>query len=210
MRFAVSLLLSASAALAEPVVGPSIDEAEAKRLSAGEILVRDFPPATGKGVGSLSFGVVDAAPEEIWAIVGNCALFWQFMPRVKKSWVKVEPGVGDICHVELVMPFPLPDLWSDSSHEIREEPKRHYQRSWKMVRGSYHHSDGSWTILPWGDGTKSLVVYTVDTDPKMAVPDALIRVGQATSLPEVIIRIRQRVTTLRGAAATAAAAAPSK
>jgi hypothetical protein len=79
-----------------------------------------------------------------------------------------------------------------------------------MVRGSYHHSDGSWTILPWGDGTKSLVVYTVDTDPKMAVPDALIRVGQATSLPEVIVRIRQRVTTLRGAAATAAAAAPAK
>lgn len=209
MRLAVvPLLLASFAALADqapgPVTGPVIDEKETKRLAAGEILIRDVAPTGGKGVGSLSFGVVDAPPDEIWAIVGNCALFWQFMPRVKKSWVKTEPGVGEVCHVELTMPFPLPDLWSDSDHLIREEPKGHYQRSWRMIRGSYHHNNGSWTILPWGDGTKSLVVYTVDTDPKMAVPDALIRVGQSTSLPEVITRIRQRVVTLRAAAATAA------
>jgi hypothetical protein len=77
-----------------------------------------------------------------------------------------------------------------------------------MVRGTYHRNDGSWTIVPFGDGTKSIVVYTVDTDPKMAVPTGLIRLGQNTSLPEVITRIRQRVTTLRAAAP--AAAAPSK
>ncbi|MCU0695967.1 MAG: hypothetical protein MUC96_05510 [Myxococcaceae bacterium] len=213
MRCLALLVLSASAALAQPVTAPTYDEAEAAKLLAGEILVRDAVPTGGKGVASYSFGVVDAPSDEIWAIISNCKLFFQFMPRVKKSWVKTEPGVGEICHVELTMPFPLPDLWSDSSHEVREEPKGHYLRAWKMVRGTYHRNDGSWTIVPFGDGTKSLVVYTVDTDPKMAVPNGLIRLGQNTSLPEVIIRIRQRVTALRAAAPAAAApaaAAPAK
>jgi ribosome-associated toxin RatA of RatAB toxin-antitoxin module len=208
MRWSLLLLVLTSPALAQPVTGPTVNEAETAKLAAGEILVRDAAPTGGKGVASYAFGVVDAPPDEVFAIISNCKLFFQFMPRVKKSWVKTEPGVGELCHVELTMPFPLPDLWSDCTNEVREEPKGHYLRAWKMVRGTYHRNDGSWTIVPFGDGTKSIVVYTVDTDPKMAVPTGLIRLGQNTSLPEVITRIRQRVTTLRAAAP--AAAAPSK
>lgn len=209
MRVAlIALLLIAGAAVAEPVVIPSISEQETKKLNAGEILIREFTPTGGKGVGSLAIGVIDATSDEVYGIVTNCTLFWQFMPRVKKSWVKEDPTAGTICHVELTMPFPLPDLWSDSTHELREDPKGHYYRGWKMVRGTYHRNDGSWTVVPWGDGTKCLVVYSVDSDPKMAVPDALIRIGQTTSLPDVITRIRQRVVTLR--AATNTASAPAK
>lgn len=208
MRAVLLSLLIVPSAFAEAVVVPTLSEQDTKKLNAGEILIREFTPTGGKGVGSLSIGVVEAPSDEVNAIISNCTLFWQFMPRVKKSWVKEDATAGTICHVELTMPFPLPDLWSDSTHDAREEPKGHHYRGWKMVRGSYHRNDGSWTIIPWGDGSKSMVVYSVDSDPKMAVPDALIRLGQVTSLPEVITRIRQRVVTLRAAATTAAA--PSK
>ncbi|MCA2979792.1 MAG: hypothetical protein INH37_16075 [Myxococcaceae bacterium] len=202
MRGAFALLLVASTGLAQPVTPPLLDEAETARLAAGEVLVRDAAPSGGRGVASSALGVVDAPPGEVWAIVSTCKLFFQFMPRVKKSWVKTEPGGAEVCHVELTLPFPLPDLWSDSTQDAREEPAGHFQRTWKLVRGSYHRNDGSWTIVPFGDGTRSLVVYAVDSDPKMVVPDALVRLGQNSSLPEVITRIRQRVTTLRAAAAT--------
>ncbi|MBE2252531.1 MAG: hypothetical protein IAE78_23565 [Myxococcus sp.] len=198
MRTVVSgaLLLSLSA-LAQPVSGPQLTEAELKKLGAGEVAIRETAPTGGKGVGAMAFGVVDATSDEVWPVLRDCQHFWQFMPRTKKSWVKDEAGVGHICHVELSMPFPLPDLWSDTVAQIREEPKGHYLRAWTLVRGSYHRNNGSWTIVPWGDGKQSLVVYAIDTDPKMAVPDPLIRMGQAGSLPEVISQIRKRVATVR-------------
>jgi hypothetical protein len=206
MRASVVFVVLASTALAQPVTPPPLDASETARLAAGDILVRDFPPTGGKGVASRAIGVIDAPPTEVWAIVSTCKLFFQFMPRVKKSWVKAEPGVGELCHVELTMPFPLTDLWSDSTQVAHEEPAGHFQLSWTMVRGSYHRSDGSWMLVPFGEGgSKCLVVYSVDTEPRMIIPDGLIRLGQNSSLPEVITRIRQRVTTLRAEAAKAPA-----
>lgn len=199
MRFVVvcSVFLMSLPALAQPVTGPQLTEKEQKQLAAGEVVIRETTPTGGKGVGAMAFGVVEANSDEVWPVLRDCQLFWKFMPRTKKSWVKDEEGVGHLCHVELSMPFPLPDLWSDTVAVIREEPKGHYLRAWKLVRGTYHRNDGSWTIVPWGDGTKSLVVYSIDSDPKMAVPDGLIRMGQKSSLPEVISQIRKRVVQLR-------------
>lgn len=194
---AVLLLLTATSSFAEPVVGPQLTDAEQKKLAEGGIVTRETKPTDNKGVGAMAIGVVDATSDETFAVVCDCQRFWQFMPRTKKSWVKDEPGVGSICHVELSLPFPLPDLWSDSTSIIREEPKGHYYRGWKLVRGTYHRNDGYWMVLPWGDGTKSMVVYSIDSDPKMAVPDPLIRMGQAGSLPEVISQIRKRVVWMR-------------
>lgn len=200
MRLVVLLsLLATAAAWAEPVSTPPFTDAEQKKLAEGGIVTRETVPTGGKGVGAMAIGVIDAPSDEVFAVVRDCQHFWQFMPRTKKSWVKEEPGVGTICHVELSLPFPLPDLWSDSTSLVREEPKGHHYRGWQLVRGTYNHNNGSWTVVPWGDGTKSIVVYAIDSDPKMAVPDPLIRMGQAGSLPEVISQIRKRVVTLRKA-----------
>ncbi len=205
LRLTSVFLLLAGTAFAQPVGGPQLTEAEQKKLAAGEIVTRSLTPTDNKGVAAMAIGVVEGPTDEVFPVVRDCKLFWQFMPRTKKSWVKEEEGVGTICHVELSMPFPLPDLWSDSISIVREEPKGHHYRGWKMVRGSYHRNDGSWTVVPWGDGTKSLVVYAIDSDPKMAVPDALIRMGQAGSLPDVITQIRKRAAKLKAEATGASA-----
>jgi hypothetical protein len=51
--------------------------------------------------------------------------------------------------------------------------------------------------VPWGDGTRALVRYTIDSDPGLLLPDALIRSAQTGSLPEVFVAIRKRVVELR-------------
>jgi ribosome-associated toxin RatA of RatAB toxin-antitoxin module len=198
--FTATLLL---VTLAQPVTGPKLTDDETKKLDKGEIVTRETTPTGGKGVGAMALGVIEAPSAEVWEVLRDCQRYWQFMPRTKKSWFREEEGVGTICHVELQMPFPLPNLWSDTVAEIREEPKGHFLRAWKMVRGSYRRNDGSWTIIPWGDGSRSLVVYDIDTDPLIAVPDPLIRLGQAGSLPDVITQIRKRVVALRPAVTTA-------
>jgi hypothetical protein len=210
MRIAIALLLCATAASADPITAPPLDANETKRLEAGDILFRHMPPTGGTGVSSMAIGFVDAPSDEILPVINNCKLFWQFMPRVKKSWVKQEPSGEEVCHVELKMPFPLPDLWSDSIIQIREEPKGSFLRPWKMVRGTYHRADGSWTILPAGDGTKSLVVYFIDGDPKLPIPDVILRLVQVKSMPEVIMRLRERVAALRASAMAMPVKAPAR
>lgn len=186
--------------LAQPVMAPHLTEVEQKQLQSGTVLTREVTPTGNRGVGAMAIGLVDAPTDEVWPILRDCQHFWQFMPRTKKSWVREEEGVGRICHVELVLPFPLPQLWSDTVSVTREEPAQHYVRSWSMVRGNYRRNDGAWVLVPTEGGSKSIVVYSIDSDPIMAVPDALIRLGQASTLPEVIVQIRKRVQSLRSAA----------
>ncbi|MFO0598107.1 MAG: SRPBCC family protein [Myxococcaceae bacterium] len=193
----LSTLALATFARAEPVPFPKLSEKETKKLDSNEIVVREIKPTDNKGVGAESLGVIDAPTSEVWPVLRDCALFEKFMPKMKKSAILEENGER-LCHTELKLPFPLTDLWSDTRSVIREEPEGHYLRSWTLVRGTYHRNSGSWHVLPWGeDKKKTLVVYTIDSDPKMMVPDALIRSAQTGSLPDVFAAIRKRVVSLR-------------
>lgn len=197
MRF-ISLLVAVSsfAVWAEPVPFPKLNDAEKKKLEANEVVVREIKPTDNKGVGAESMGLIDAPTSEVWPVLRDCQHFMHFMPKTKKSEVLDEDG-QKLCHVELKLPFPLTDLWSDTKSTVREEPAGHYLRSWTLVRGTYHRNNGSWHVLPWAEGAKTLVVYTIDSDPKMMVPDSMIRAAQTGSLPDVFSAIRKRVASLR-------------
>lgn len=207
---AALVLACAVTATAEPLKAPPLSGDDTKRLEKGDVVTRNFEPKDKKGVGALAIGVIDAPTTEVWPVVRDCQHFKHFMPRTKDSALKQHPEKGTLCHVELDMPFPLTNLWSDTSSVVREEPAGHYLRAWTLVDGTYHRNDGSWTLLPWGDGgAKTLLVYTIDSDPKMLVPDGLIRSAQTGSLPEVVKQVRKRVVDLRAAAARAGATAPA-
>ncbi len=132
-------------------------------------------------------------------MVRDCEHFSKFLPSTKASAKKQENG-DSICFDEISLPFPLMNLWADTKSVMREEPAGHFQRSWSFVRGTYNHNRGAWTVLPWGPEKKqSLVIYLIDSDPKMLVPDAILRAAQTGSLPEVFVGIRKRVLALRSA-----------
>ncbi len=198
MRTALLVSLFASAlAFAQPVPFPKLSEKDTRKLEAGEMVVREFKPTDNRGIGVESYGIIDAPTHEVWPVVRDCQHFARFMPRTKDSSVKDEDGV-QLCHVELRLPFPLTNLWSDTRSVQREEPAGHFHRAWTLVRGTYHRNSGSWSVLPWGgDGKKTLVVYMIDSDPAMIVPDAILRSAQTGSLPEVFASIRKRVSELR-------------
>ena len=184
-------------ALAQPIELPIFTPAETKKLDEGLTVVREVKPTDNKGIGVQSFGVVDAPSTEVWPVLRDCANFQKFMPRTKASAMNVEEGVA-LCHVELSLPFPLVDLWSDTKSVQREEPAGHYHRAWTLVRGTYRRNSGSWSVLPWGlEQKKALVIYAIDSDPILLVPDGILRSAQTGSLPEVFGAIRKRVASLR-------------
>lgn len=197
MRPVLLIALLSGAALAQPLAVPTFTDAETKKLEAYETVVHEVKPTDNKGIGVESFGVIDAPSTEVWPVLRDCAHFSKFMPRTKTSAMKDEDGVA-LCHVELNLPFPLMNLWSDTKSVQREDPAGHFHRAWTLVRGTYRRNSGSWSIIPWGpEGKKSLVVYAIDSDPIILVPDGILRSAQTGSLPEVFNAIRKRVVAVR-------------
>jgi carbon monoxide dehydrogenase subunit G len=193
---ALSLSVLSALASAQPVPFPVLTKDETTKLEGGGVVVHEVKPTDNRGIGVESMGLIDAPSQEVWPILRDCEHFAKFMPRTKSSAATKEDGVA-LCHVELRLPFPLTDLWSDTRSVQREEPAGHFHRAWTLVRGTYHRNSGSWSVLPWSDGKKTLVVYAIDSDPAMIVPDAILRSAQTGSLPEVFASIRKRVVALR-------------
>lgn len=194
-----SWILSSGLALAQPVELPTLTAEERKTLESGGVVIHDRKPTDDKGVSGEALGVIDAPTSEVWPVVRDCEHFSLFLPSTKSSARKME-GEDSICFDEISLPFPLANLWADTKSVARESPSGHFKREWSFVRGTYKRNRGSWTVVPWGEGGKrSLVVYLVDSDPAILVPEFILRAAQAGSLPQVFVGIRKRVTALRAA-----------
>ncbi len=178
---------------------PTLTAAEKKKLDNGDVIVRPQTPTDNKGVAAQSLGLVNAPASEVWAVIKDCSKYADFMPRTKKSVAMNLDGKPG-CRTELSMPFPLTDLWSENTYVHTEHPDGSYLRTWALHRGTYHRNTGAWRLFPYEpDNSRTLVVYEIDSDPKMAVPDGLIRSAQTGSLPKVFSAIRVRVRTLADA-----------
>ncbi len=196
VRFVSLLVVLSAGAFAQPVEFPKLSDAEKQKLDANGIVIHDLKPTDGRGVSAESMGVIDAPSLEVWPVVRDCEHFAKFLPSTKASSRKVENGES-LCFDEISLPFPLMNLWADTRSAITEEPVGHFQRAWSLVRGTYKRNRGAWRVLPWGaEGKKSLVVYFIDSDPTMLVPDAILRAAQTGSLPEVFVALRKRVQAL--------------
>lgn len=201
-RLTLLTVALATTAWAGGVAAPKLSDAEKKQVEASGILVRERTPTDNRGVSAEAIGVVDAPPDEVWPVVRDCEHFSKFLPSTKASSKKVEQGAW-VCFDEISLPFPLTNLWADTRSISDETPGGPYHRTWTLVRGTYRRNQGSWSVLPWGsEGKQSLVVYLIDSDPSMAVPDFLLKSAQTGSMPEVIAAVRKRVLALRSRAAT--------
>ncbi len=164
-------------------------------LTQGEVIVERLDPTGGSGVAARAMGIVDATPAKVWPVVRDCEHFAKFMPRTKKSDLVSRKGTDSVCRVEIEMPFPFDNLWSVVRSSERETKEGGFQRVWTLMKGTYKRNNGRWSVYPW-EGDKSLLVYEIDVDPDMAIPDAIIRSAQTGSLPDVFEAVRKRVKTL--------------
>lgn len=181
-------------------------------LAKGEIVTKlrkvpgsDVEEATAKAV-------IDAPPAIVWGIVGDCKNYKNTMPTIVESSVtKTErplPSDGPLatevrhCRVVADLPFPLPDLVSLTRSVYTTDPGKMWRRQWTMTGGDYNRNEGDWTIVPWGDGQKSLATYRIHAEPKVPLPGSMIASIQERKLPEVM-------TKLRATAAKRKALAPS-
>ena len=194
------VLVCSGAAWSQPVELPPLTDAEKKKLDAGEVVVHELKPTDGKGITGRALAVIDAPSTEVWPIARDCEHFSKFLPETKTSR-RTEVNGETICFDELRLPFPLTNLWAETKSVARENPAGHFHRDWSFVKGTYKRNRGAWTVVPWGEkGDKSVVVYNVDSDPAMLVPDFIIRGAQVGSLPKIFTGIKKRLADLRAEA----------
>ncbi len=184
------ILLSSAPALAAL---PSLSAGEKASLDAGEVVIRDRPARQGRGVAFDAFGVIRTAPSALWGVLRECGRFQEFMPRTKKSELRKREGNTAVCFTEIEMPFPFDNLWSEVKVSETAHGDGRFSRTWSLLRGTYEWNDGSWRLYPWGDGEMTLLVYRLAVNPKISVPDFLIRKGQTGALPGLFEALNRRV-----------------
>lgn len=185
------ILLVAGAAHAQR---PYFNGMQKRMLSDGKVLVSPETPTDNSGVAAMAVGVVDFPIDKVWPAIRDCEHYSKFMPRTKKSDRRDE---GKVCFTEISMPFPLGNLWAESYSELSELPGGGKKRAWKLKKGNYKRNNGSWELWPLeGDDQRTLVIYRLDVDPDMVVPDAILRKAQTGTLPDVFKALTKRVKQL--------------
>jgi hypothetical protein len=182
-----------------PLAPPALVGDEAARLAAGEVLVRDLPPTDADGIGMLLMGVVDAPPDQVWAVMADCEDQDEFIPRISHAAVRDRDGDSHTCDLVVELPLPLGDLRTGTRHHVRRLPDGGHQRRWDLLPGDwdYLRNSGSWTVHPYQDGSRSLLVARMDLLPKSVLPIWILRTAQVRQVPETFTAIRARVRELQ-------------
>ena len=164
-----------------------------KRLDEGEIIVTTEAVAGSKVPRANIQAVIEAAPEKVWAIIDDCGNYSKTMPRIVASKQMMRDADHVECEVTADLPFPLSDLTGRTRATMTVEPGVKWTRSWTLVSGDYTQNTGSWQITPFkGDPKRTMIVYWLQVEPKISLPQFVITGGQKSALPGVIQRLREQ------------------
>lgn len=206
-RFALAglgaLLISTFATAA--VAGPSLqlkksdlritkDEWE-EMVDDEDVVVREMNPTGGNGVAARAIGIINHPPAKVWPVIKDCNAYKRFMPRTEKSEIRKMRDGRDGCFIEVDMPIGFSNLWSLVYPESKDNGDGTYTRWWTMTQpggGTYKHNRGSWNLFPHAGGSKTLLVYTIDVNPEVSLPDWVLGLAQTGALPDLFESIDKR------------------
>lgn len=164
----------------------------AARLERGDIIVTATPVEGSDVPMAMVEALIEAPPEDIWAVVSDCGRYQKTMPRIAKSELLKREGNVVHCRVTADMPFPFGDLTSTTRGVETVVPGQRWAREWDLVKGDYVTNRGSWELTPWkADAKRTHVRYRIQAEPKLALPQSLINAAQKNALPDVIERLRE-------------------
>ncbi len=194
MRFATPLLLLSILAPAPTFAQPRQPKSEfERRLDKGKIYVNAKKVSGYDQPMGVLRAVINAPPEVVWPLVGDCSRYTKTMIRVLESSKKMLGKGRMYCTVKIDMPFPYSDIASTTLSIIKEDKTTgRYSRTWKMVTGAYKVNRGSWKVSRFLDDPKrTLVVYRALGIPKAWVPDWVRDMARDKSFPKMIKKIRR-------------------
>lgn len=174
-------LLSLSAA--------DVSDKEMAKLNKGEILI-EANKLEGGGVTADAKGVIFAPIDKVWAIIEKCDDYEKTMPRIEEGKELSRKGNVVTCEVEADLPFPLPNLTSQTraTHTVKGETRK---REWTLIKGDYRKNAGYWKLTSIDGGKSTLAEYHLELELDLPVPDGLLAGAQSRTLPKVFKNLRE-------------------
>jgi ribosome-associated toxin RatA of RatAB toxin-antitoxin module len=196
-RIAAGALLAVALAVSVLAAAPSFSDDDRRRLAAGEIVVHDALPPGASAIarGGTAFGVVRAAPEQVWRVLVDYPGHSRYYPRVtgaevverneRRVLVRYAVGIG---------PFAF-NFYMDKFPDARRR-----RIEWHLADGHGHglfrENSGYWQVDE-ADRT-SLVTYAIAV--RTLLPAFVTTSAERDSLVETIIALRKLVEERDGAA----------
>lgn len=165
-------------------------------IQKGEVVVVKLPPPGDAGVKFRAFKQMPVAGSKLKPVFVECEHFQKFMPRTLSSTVSKKKAHTATCEVVVDMPFPFDDLESTVDTKWGDTESGVWRRSWSLVRGSFNRNRGSWTVIDTDDPNQSIVVYEASVDPKVSIPDFILRAAQVNTIPDLMSAILKRAQSI--------------
>lgn len=188
---AVALLAGVATAPALDPAPGTLTDAELERLESGEVVIhtRDLPGYSLPHV--TARGIIEAPPEQVWALLDRCDDYERTMPRVQESEELSREGNVVRCRAIYDMPWPLQDLECESEATLTTAPGL-YRREWELVSGELEVHRGSWTLRERNDGQATLATYEALNEPKTSIPDFVVRLGLSVTIHRLFESLREQ------------------
>lgn len=194
-------LLAAAALLLASLVPAQVNSMSDQALASGKVDIR-FVDVKGYDTPEARIeAVIDAPPEKVWRVIGDCASYDETMPRIADAKLIKKRSLGGaksehICKIIVDMPMPFSNL-SAVTRAIHVEGPTEWSRHWKLVRGDYTINNGSWVLTKFDEaGTRTRVKYRLHAEPTTPIPDWIRTRAQESSFPDLIDRLREEVREL--------------
>jgi ribosome-associated toxin RatA of RatAB toxin-antitoxin module len=176
--------------------GTPLKESHIRLLEAGETLsvLREVEGSPVKEAKAMA--LVTATPEQVHNTVSDPSAFPQFMPYVKKTEVTRRQGNEVEVNYVLDFPWPVGDrhyTLTEKSEITKSGSRTLYSLRWKHIAGTgnINSTYGSWHIARYDD-TRTLVLYTVFTDPGGRVPNWARNAATSVATPKVMRAVARR------------------
>ena len=166
-------------------------------IEKGETVVVKLPPPNDEGVRFQAFRKMPVSPTSLRSVFIDCDRFADFMPRTLKSVIREKTQNSSICEMVVEMPFPFDDLWSVVQVKWGNVRPGVWARNWTLIRGSFNRNQGSWTIHAGTTPSMSYAVYAATVDPKIAVPDFILRAAQVNTIPDLMNAVIKRAQDIQ-------------
>lgn len=196
--------VSASAPPRSEVTRQDLPLASTERdvLTRGRVVLRDIPSPGLPGKAFEALGVLPGGFDEAYAVITDYGRYHEFMPAVRNATVKEVNGNACVVEIRLVLP-----LGQSRQYRLKYTARRtadEIEVSWVKLpwpelpaSRTVRDTSGRWLVRKFDSGGL-LAAYRVYTDPG-SVPLGLTDLANALgkkSLPDVILKTRQRILTL--------------
>lgn len=159
-------------------------------LSAGEIFVDTIPVKDAYYPRVRVQGVIDAPPTAVWHIVSDCVGSARYNRSVTKSYIVKRIGKDVVCSETVDLPWPIRDVECVTRWSFRPKAREIH---WTLAGGDFDYATGRWKLEPFGDGSRTLLIYENHVSPQISVPNWLKRMFLDIGLPGLIKDVRRAI-----------------